>query len=258
MKDIKNKTCVVTGSAKSIGFALSKRLAEIGANVVMLDIDKNVLRAAETLKSNSYNVTGFIIDITDENEVSKIFSKIREIYGDIYALVNVAGAVHQARIDEVRKSDWERMMSINVYGSFFCIKEVLEGMKQNHEGKIINFSSKSGKTGSALMIPYSSAKGAVIAMTQAIANEVAEYGINVNALCPGIVEDTGVWDEVSHGYIHNLNMDRSQVIAKFTNKIPLKRLARIDDIVDFCEFLILSGEYCTGQAFNISGGREMH
>lgn len=258
MKNLEDKLCIVTGSSKSIGFALSLRLAENGAEVIMLDIDKNVVLVAEELRNKGFKTEGYAIDITKEQDLQDLLSTIQADHGDVYALVNVAGAVHQANILDTKRADWEKMMNINVYGSFFCIQSVIEGMKRNREGKIINFSSKSGKTGSALMVPYSSAKGAVIAMTQAIAHEVAEYGINVNAICPGIVEDTGVWDEVSHGYIHNLKMDRKNVVDRFTNKIPLKRLAKIEDIVDFCEFLIVSGEYCTGQSFNISGGREMH
>ena len=108
------------------------------------------------------------------------------------------------------------------------------------------------------MVPYSAAKGAIIAMTQAIAYEIAKYNINCNCLCPGITDATGVWDNVSAGYIRNLQMPREQVVEKFTAKIPLKRLTSIEDVVDFVEFLTASGDYCTGQAFNISGGREMH
>ena len=95
-------------------------------------------------------------------------------------------------------------------------------MKENKEGKIINFSSKSGKTGSALMVHYSAAKGAIIALTQALAHELAEYKINVNCLCPGITDDTGVWGEVSKGYIHNLKLPKEEVIDKFTAKYLLR------------------------------------
>ncbi|MCX7615338.1 MAG: SDR family NAD(P)-dependent oxidoreductase, partial [Clostridiales bacterium] len=143
-------------------------------------------------------------------------------------------------------------------GTFYCIQAVLDSMKEQKCGKIINFSSKSGKTGSALMVPYSAAKGAIIAMTQGVAFEVAPYNINCNCLCPGITDETGVWGEVSRGYTDNLRLSREEVIKKFTAKIPLGRLTSLQDIVDFVEFLVISGDYCTGQAFNISGGREMH
>ena len=125
-------------------------------------------------------------------------------------------------------------------------------------GKIINFSSKSGKTGSALMTPYSAAKGAVIALTQSLAYELADYKINVNCICPGITDATGVWDSVSESYTKNLQMSHDAVVDKFSAKIPLKRLTAISDVVDYVFFLTVAGDYCTGQAINITGGREMH
>ena len=109
------------------------------------------------------------------------------------------------------------------------------------------------------MTHYSAAKAAIIGFTQALAYELADFGITANCLCPGITEDTGVWKNVSSGYIKNLNLSREQVIEKFTAKIPLKRLARIEDIVAVTLFLASSGaDYMTGQAVNITGGREMH
>ncbi len=131
-------------------------------------------------------------------------------------------------------------------------------MKSLGDGRIINFSSKSGKTGSALMAPYSAAKGAIIALTHALAFEFAEENIKVNCLCPGITDATGVWSSVSEGYTKNLQMSREEVIKKFTAKIPLDRLTAIEDLVEFVYFLSVSGDYCTGQAFNVTGGREMH
>lgn len=258
MHDLKKKVCVVTGAAKSIGFGVAQRYCELGAKVALLDVNPAVLDSAQQLRQAGYTAEGWVVDITDKASVDETFSQIRQKFGPVYALVNVAGVVSQHPIEEVTLQEWERMMAVNVYGAFFCIQAVLPDMKERMGGKIINFSSKSGKTGSALMVPYSSAKGAVIAMTQAIAYEIAPYNINCNCLCPGITDATGVWDNVSAGYIHNLKMPREQVVEKFTAKIPLKRLTSIDDVVDFVEFLTASGDYCTGQAFNISGGREMH
>lgn len=258
MHSIKDMVCVVTGAAKSIGFGVAERYCALGAKVALIDIHPSVVGSAERLRTQGYEAAAYVLDITDPDAVKTIFSQIRERYGAIYALVNVAGIVSQHPIEEVTLDEWEKIMRVNVYGAFFCIQQVLPDMKAQRMGKIINFSSKSGKTGSALMVPYSSAKGAVISMTQAIAYEIAPFNINCNCLCPGITDSTGVWDAVSAGYIHNLQMSREQVIDKFTAKIPLKRLTSIEDVVDFVEFLTVSGDYCTGQAFNISGGREMH
>ncbi len=258
MHTIKDMTCVVTGAAKSIGYGVAERYCSLGAKVALIDINPAVTESAEKLRAQGYEAAAYVLDITNSEAVKAAFAQIREAYGPIYALANVAGIVSQHPIEEVTLEEWERIMRVNVYGAFFCIQQALPDMKERRAGKIINFSSKSGKTGSALMVPYSSAKGAVISMTQAIAYEVAPFNINCNCLCPGITDLTGVWDAVSAGYIKNLQMPREQVIDKFTAKIPLKRLTSIEDVVDFVDFLTRSGDYCTGQAFNISGGREMH
>jgi NAD(P)-dependent dehydrogenase (short-subunit alcohol dehydrogenase family) len=108
------------------------------------------------------------------------------------------------------------------------------------------------------MVPYSAAKGAVIALTQALAFEVAPDNVKVNCVCPGITDATGVWSSVSRGYTENLKLARDEVVKRFTAKVPLGRLTDIRDVVDFVMFLTTRGEHCTGQAFNITGGREMH
>ena len=132
-------------------------------------------------------------------------------------------------------------------------------MKQAGGGSIVNFSSKSGKTGSALMSAYSSAKAAVIGLTQALAFELASDRIRVNCVCPGITEATGVWSNVSTDYVKNMALPIDEVVKKFSEKIPLKRLAAIKDVVAVTLFLASAGaDYMTGQAINVTGGREMH
>ena len=258
MHTIKERVCVVTGAAKSIGFAVAERYCKDGATVILLDVNPEVEKSAATLWEQGYDAKGYVVDITDRNAVKETFRKIHAEHPTVYSLVNVAGLSSQNPIEDVTPEEWDKIMKVNVYGAFYCIQEVIGDMKEAKEGKIINFSSKSGKTGSALMVPYSSAKGAVIAMTQAIAYEVAPFNINVNCICPGITDHTGVWSAVSAGYIKNLHMERDKVVDKFTAKVPLGRLTSIEDVVDFVEFLTVSGDYCTGQAFNVSGGREMH
>lgn len=255
---LRGKVCVVTGAAKSIGFAIATKFAENGAKVVLLDIDKAVEASAKTLRDKGYVADGYVLDVTDREAVFARFKDIVAARGDIYALVNNAGVVDQRPFEETGPEVFERMFKVNVFGAAYCSQAALPSMKKNKDGKIINFSSKSGKTGSALMAPYSAAKGAVIVMTQALAYEFASYNIKVNAVCPGITGDTGVWDSVAAGYINNLKLPREEVVKKFTAKVPLARLTDIEDVVDFVFFLAVSGEYCTGQAFNIDGGREMH
>jgi len=256
--NLKDKVCVVTGAAKSIGFCIAEKYAEQGAKVVLIDIDPTVEQAAAGLRDKGYFAQGIVLNITDRQAVLDCFAKIVSEVGDIYALVNNAGVVDQRPFEENDEAIFDKMFKVNVYGTAYCIQGAIESMKKNKEGRIINFASKSGKTGSALMAPYSAAKGAVIVLTQALAFEYAPFNIKINAICPGITDATGVWSSVSAGYTDNLHMSREEVIKKFTAKVPLGRLTNKEDVVDFVFFLTASGDYCTGQAFNITGGREMH
>lgn len=255
---LKGKVCVVTGAAKSIGFEIAKKYCEQGAKVVLIDIDPLVEKSAADLSAAGYIAKGIVLDITDRKAVLECFKNIIGQFGDIYALVNNAGVVDQRPFEENDEKILDRMFKVNVYGTVYCIQGVIESMKKNKEGKIINFASKSGKTGSALMAPYSAAKGAVITLTQALAYEYAPFNLNINSICPGITDATGVWSNVSAGYIDNLKLPKEEVVKKFTAKVPLGRLTDKQDVVDFVFFLTVSGDYCTGQAFNITGGREMH
>jgi Dehydrogenases with different specificities (related to short-chain alcohol dehydrogenases) len=256
---MKDKVCVVTGAAKSIGYGIAKKFAEQNAKVILLDIDPKVIESARELTAAGMNATGFICDITNRKEVLELFDKEISKIGSVYCLINNAGVVDQRPFEENTEEIFQRMFNVNVNGTAWCIQGALPSMKQAGEGgRIINFSSKSGKTGSALMAPYSAAKGAIIALTHSLAFELAPYKINVNCICPGITGESGVWANVSSGYVKNLSMSKEEIIGKFTDKIPLKRLADISDVVEYVFFLAAEGDYCTGQAVNISGGREVH
>lgn len=256
--NLKDKVCVVTGAAKSIGYAIAEKYCEQGANVVLIDIDPLVEKSAEDLRGKGYKATGIILNITDRDAVLECFKMITSDIGDIYALVNNAGVVDNRPFEENDEAIFDKMFKVNVYGTAYCIQGAIESMKKNKDGRIINFASKSGKTGSALMAPYSAAKGAVIVLTQSLAFEYAKYNIKINSICPGITDATGVWSSVSKGYVENLKMERDEIVKQFTAKVPLGRLTDKQDVVDFVFFLTVSGDYCTGQAFNITGGREMH
>jgi len=255
---LQGRVCVVTGAAKSIGYEIAKKFCSQGAKTVLIDIDPLVLESAAGLCASGYTAKGIVLNITERAAVLECFKRIAEEMGDIYVLVNNAGVVDQRPFEESDEAIFDRMFKVNVYGTAYCIQGAIESMKKNKEGKIINFASKSGKTGSALMGPYSAAKGAVIVLTQALAFEYANYNININSVCPGITDATGVWSNVSAGYIDNLKLPKEEVVKKFTAKVPLGRLTNKEDVVDFVFFLAVSGDYCTGQAFNITGGREMH
>ena len=255
---LQEKVCVVTGAARSIGLAIAEKYCQDGAKVAMIDINPEVTQQVERLNGEGLTAKGYLVDITDQQAVFACFEEIMKTFGPVYTLVNNAGLVAQRPFEDVTPEQIDKIMRVNVHGTIYCSQGALKIMKTLGDGRIINFSSKSGKTGSALMAPYSAAKGAIIALTHSMAFEFAPNNIKVNCLCPGITDATGVWSEVSKGYTQNLNLSREEVIQKFTAKIPLGRLTAIEDLVEFVYFLTVYGDYCTGQAFNITGGREVH
>jgi len=250
------KTALVTGAAGAIGKAIAAAYAQDGARVFITDLKQDAVDAAAA----EIGCKGLAADVVDEGQVQAVVdAAAAEFDGQIDILVNVAGVVAQGKVEEIEVKDWDFVYAVNCKGTFLFIKHVVPYMKKNDYGKIVNFSSKSGKTGSALMAHYSSAKAAIMGLTQALAYELAPNHIQVNCVCPGIVLETGVWANVSDGYVRELEMPVEDVIKKFTAKVPAGRLAYIKDVVAVTLFLSSEGaDYMTGQSINITGGREMH
>jgi NAD(P)-dependent dehydrogenase (short-subunit alcohol dehydrogenase family) len=249
------KVALVTGAAGAIGKSIAGELKESGADVFITDLKEDQLQAV----ISQLGCKGLAADVTSEKQVKAVVDAALEEYGTIDILVNVAGIIGTCPVEDITEVVWDQMFSVNCKGTFFFTKYVVPVLKKKKKGKIINFSSKSGKTGSALMSHYCAAKGAVISFTQALAYELAPYQVNVNCLCPGITDNTGVWDTCSSGYIRDMKLSREEVVGKFTAKVPLGRLASVKDVTSVAVFLASQGaDYMTGQAINVTGGREMH
>jgi NAD(P)-dependent dehydrogenase (short-subunit alcohol dehydrogenase family) len=257
---LSKKVVIVTGAAGSIGRGIALGFAREGAKSFITDLREEPLRRTEREVREAGGVCeSLAADVAMADRVRAVMSAAMSAFGRVDVLVNVAGLVKQNKIEETGEREWDEVFAVNCKGTFFFIREAVPVMKKQGCGRIINFSSKSGKTGSALIAPYSAAKAAVIGLTQALAYELADFGINVNCVCPGLVEDTGVWDTLSADYEKNLKQNRTEVAASFTKKVPLKRLAKVEDVVSVVLFLSSTGaDYMTGQAINITGGREMH
>lgn len=257
--EFENQVALVTGAAGSIGKGIAQRFVAEGAKAFITDLKQETLD--EICGELGENCRGLAADVTDHDQVKKVVAAAVEAFGGkIDVLVNVAGTVGKGgKIEDIEEGNWDFVFDVNCKGSFLFIKEVVPIMKQGGGGSIVNFSSKSGKTGSALMAPYSAAKAAIIGLTQALAFELAGDGIRINCVCPGITEATGVWDNVSSDYVKTMNLPMDEIVKKFTSKVPLGRLARLDDVVNMTAYLASArADYMTGQAINITGGREMH
>ena len=259
--DFTGKVALVTGAAGAIGKGVAAELCAHGAKAFITDISQDSVDAAvEEITAAGGTCAGLAGDVTDEEQVKSIVAAAAEAFGgNVDVLVNVAGIVAQGKVEDITAEDWDKVFAVNCKGSFLFIKHVVPLMKSGGFGRIINYSSKSGKTGSALMCHYSAAKAAIMGLTQSLAYELAQDNITVNCICPGITEATGVWSNVSSGYVKNMNMPMDEIVKRFTAKVPLGRLAKIVDVVAVTVFLASAGaDYMTGQSINVTGGREMH
>jgi len=257
--EFEDRVVLVTGAAGSIGRGLARRFRRQGAKVFITDLGQKDLD--EICGELGDDCKGLAADVTDHEQVKQVVEAAAEAFGgNIAVLVNVAGTVGEGGgVEQLTEANWDTVFAVNVKGTFLFIREVVGIMKAGGGGSIVNFSSKSGKTGSALMSHYSAAKAAIIGLTQALAFELAGEGIRVNCVCPGITEGTGVWDKVSSDYVKSMNLPMDQVVEKFTAKVPLGRLAHVQDVVNLTCFLASDrADYMTGQAINVTGGREMH
>ena len=189
--DLKGRTCVVTGAARSIGLGIAQMYCGLGRACRNDRHQSRSEGAGGAAGESGHTARGYVLDITDQKAVFACFDDIARTLGDVFALANVAGIVDQQPFEEISPERLDRMNRININGSVYCAQAALQTMKGLKDGRIINFSSKSGKTGSAIMAAYSGAKGAVIAITQAMAYEFAKQNIKVNCLCPGYRREHG-------------------------------------------------------------------
>lgn len=260
--DFENKVALITGATGTIGKGLAARICQQGGKAFITDLKQEMIdEVCAEISPDGSACKGLAGDVTDIEQVKAVVAAALEAFGGrIDVLMNVAGVTGEGnKVEDILVEDWDFIYAVNCRGSFLFVKEVVPVMKAGGGGAIVNFSSKSGKTGSALMSAYSSAKGAIIAFTQALAFELAPSNIRVNCVCPGITEGTGVWSSVSTAYQRTMGQSMEELVKTFSAKVPMKRLAKIEEIVAVTAFLASDGaSYMTGQAINITGGREMH
>jgi 3-hydroxybutyrate dehydrogenase len=253
---VENKVVLITGAARGIGLEIGTIFAENGAKVVLTDLDKeNVVDAAKTLQDKGYNVTGLKCDVTDEIEIKRAIDKTIDQYGRVDCLINNAGLQHVSIIEEFPSETFELLISIMLTAPFKAIKHVFPIMKEQKFGRIINMASINGLVGFAGKAAYNSAKHGVIGLTKVAALEGAEYGITVNAVCPGYVDTPLVRNQLTDlANTRNVPLDRvlEDVIYPL---VPQKRLLTVDEIANYVMFLTSDGaKGITGQACVIDGG----
>lgn len=243
---LEGKIAIVTGGARGIGKAIAKRLARDGVNVAIVDLNSKALRGTVTeLKGSGMIAIGIVTDISKAEGAELMVKRTLERFGKIDILVNNAGITGRvAPIHELREDEWDEVLNVDLKGVFLSSRVVVPVMIQQRAGNIVNIASVAGKEGNARMIPYSAAKGGVIALTKALAEELVPYGIRVNSIAPALIST------------ELLNDWPPDQIRKLTQKIPMGRLGRPEEVANVVGFLVSDeASFITGTCLSVDGGR---
>jgi len=230
------KNAVVTGGGSGIGRAIADRLRADGYNVATLDLNP----------SDTQNA--FIANVTDRAAVDEALNGIRSQLGPVSILVNAAGLDSFRRFTDTTFEQWQRVIDVNLNGTFHCIQAVLPEMIEAGWGRIVNISSSSTHSGQPFMAPYVAAKSAVNGLTKSLALEYGPMGITVNAVPPGFIDTPMLRKAEDRGFLGDTEKQIEQT--------PVRRMGKPEDIAAACAFFISEeASYITGQILGVNGGR---
>ncbi len=245
--DLTGKSAIITGGSKGLGLAMAAGLASAGANIMIVNRNEaeGVLAADELKEQYPVRVISYKTDITDQLQTEAMANFAVESFGAIDILINSAGINIRGGINEVSLEDFNKVMAVNVTGTWLASRAVIPYMKNQGNGKIINLASTLGLVGLANRTPYTSSKGAVVQMTRALGLELAPFNINVNAICPGpfLTE-------------MNLSIGDTEETKKFiVGATALSRWARLEEIQGAAIFLASqASSYMVGSIVAVDGG----
>ncbi|WP_122050794.1 L-iditol 2-dehydrogenase [Asaia bogorensis] len=255
-KPLQDRVALITGAARGIGRALAERYAREGAHVVIGDLNEaGAVSAAAELGADHLGVA---LDVTRQDSIDAALAAIIARYGRIDILVNNAGLFDLAPTVEITRESYQRVFAVNVEGLLFTLQAVARQMiAQGHGGKIINFASQAGRRGEPLVAIYCASKAAVISLTQSTGLDLIKYGINVNAIAPGVV-DNEHWDDVDRRFAQYENLPLGEKKRIVGASVPFGRMARPDEIGGLAVFLASKdADYIVSQTYNIDGGNWM-
>jgi NAD(P)-dependent dehydrogenase (short-subunit alcohol dehydrogenase family) len=257
-KLLEGKLCIVTGAARGMGKALAIKYAEHGANVVLMDLNKeSVEAAAKEIEALGVQALPLTLDVTSSQEINKAIDEIESKFTKINVLANCAGISTSKLIIDVEEEEWDRVFNVNLKSVYLLSKRVAKNMIENKvkNGKMITISSQASKIGELGNGPYCASKAAVNSITQVLGLELAQYGIAVNAVCPGYV-NTEMIQQVFQKRGPIEGMTPKEYEETLTSQVPMKRMAEPEEVAEF--MLFLSSEkanYITGVSLTIAGGK---
>jgi NAD(P)-dependent dehydrogenase (short-subunit alcohol dehydrogenase family) len=243
---LEGKTAIVTGAGAGIGEASALLFAQNGAKVVCTDILDTGIRVASTIQSlggDSLFVKG---DISETDVAQQIVSETIDAYGQLDVLVNNAGIVIPGRVDNTDPEDWDRTMAVNVRGVYLLSKYAIPSLRET-KGVIINVASAVALMGAKDRAAYTASKGALVALTRAMAVDYMEDKIRVNCICPGTTDTPSLKDRLSK------LPDPEAARKQFIERQPLRRFGRPEEIAEGILYLA-TAEFCTGTCLSVDGG----
>jgi NAD(P)-dependent dehydrogenase (short-subunit alcohol dehydrogenase family) len=247
--DLLGKTAIVTGAGKGLGWSIAERLARDGAHVVITDIDgKSAREKAHLIEQMNRQAMAIEMDVSRWSDVKAMVEKVVERFKRIDILINNAGILGPyLPVTDYPEEDWDRVIEVNLKGTFLCCKAVLPVMKAQSYGKVVNLASVAGKDGNANMSAYAATKAAIICLTKTLGKEMAPYNVFVNCVAPALIE-TEMAREMT-----------PEQRALLTSKIPLGRLGKPEEVASVVKFLVSEeASFVTGQCYDISGGRSVY
>lgn len=238
----------MTGAASGMGLAIAQRLAVAGNKVGLLDLDGDAAaQGADEIRQAGGNAIAAPVDVADRAAVDDALAKVRSDFGPIEIMVTSAGIDEFKPFAEITSETWERILAVNLTGTFNCIQSAISDMLTAGWGRIVTISSSSAQSGAARMAHYVASKGGVIGLTKALAVEYAPNGITVNTIPPGFIDTPMARKAEARGDLPSID-----AVAKRT---PVRRAGTPDDIAAACAFLCSDDAgYITGQAINVNGG----
>ena len=239
---LEGKVAVVTGGARGLGEAICLTLAREGAHVAVCDINPiDGERVAHAIRQAGRKAVAIKADVSVEEDVKAMIAKTLEALGTIDILVNNAGICYQGPVADMTVEIWDRVLDVNLKGTFLCSREVMPTLKQKRAGRVINLGSLAGHVGGiAVGANYSASKAGIMCLTKSLAKELAPFGINVNCVCPGPMDT---------------EMTSSFPKEEMIQTIPLKKFGEPQDVADAVLFLASKqSKYITGETINVNGG----
>ena len=249
---LSGRHAIVTGGNRGIGAAIAWSLARAGASLTLMGRDAVKLTDTGNAIAAECGVDVMTVecDVADEASVTSAFARA----GDAYILVNNAGQAEGAPLADTSREMWDRMLAVNLTGTYLCTQRVLPGMLRNNEGRIINIASTAGLKGYSRITAYTAAKHGVVGFTRALAAETARSGVTVNAVCPAYTE-TEMGERAVNSIATHRHISSKEAREKLERLIPIGRLIKPEEVAASVLWLCMKESAAiTGQAISVSGG----